>query len=56
MFSVDDIERAIVYLQAAGVGYGPVRFSRYTLSRLIFFNVPDGLPLKLLRHEYPIAV
>lgn len=50
-FSVDDLDRAVAALQAAGVVCEPVRVDPYTHSRFTFFNDPDGLPLEL--YEVP---
>lgn len=50
-FSVDDLDRAVTALQAAGVVCEPVRVDPYTHSRFTFFNDPDGLPLEL--YEVP---
>ncbi|MFI8417506.1 VOC family protein [Serratia sp. NPDC078593] len=46
-FSVEDIDQAIVHLQAAGVICEPVRVDPYTQARFTFFCDPDGLPLEL---------
>ncbi|MEM8977880.1 MAG: VOC family protein [Pseudomonadota bacterium] len=45
-FRVDDIEAAILELEAKGVEVEPVRIDPYTQARFTFFKDPDGLPLE----------
>ncbi|WP_324829306.1 SMU1112c/YaeR family gloxylase I-like metalloprotein [Qipengyuania zhejiangensis] len=46
-FEVDDIEEAVIELEANGVGMEPVRIDPVTEKRFTFFADPDGLPLEL---------
>jgi glyoxylase I family protein len=46
-FEVDDLDQAIVTLNAKGVVTEPVRVDEYTGKRFTFFTDPDLLPLEL---------
>ncbi len=46
-FSVDDLDKWIVYLAGQGVICEPARIDPYTNKRFTFFADPDGLPLEL---------
>ncbi|WP_416883533.1 VOC family protein [Marivita sp.] len=46
-FRVEDIDAAILHLEAKGVEVEPVRIDPYTQARYTFFQDPDGLPLEL---------
>jgi len=48
-FKVDDIEKAVSWLNAKGIETEPIRFDEYTQKRMTFFRDPDDLPLEL--HE-----
>lgn len=46
-FEVEDIESAIVHLEARGVACEPVRIDQYTRKKFTFFADPDNLPIEL---------
>ena len=46
-FSVEELDREIARLEAAGVPCEAVRIDPYTGQRFTFFADPDGLPLEL---------
>ncbi|WP_426347113.1 VOC family protein [Cronobacter universalis] len=46
-FSVDDVDRAVAFLESRGVTCEAVRVDPLTGKRFTFFNDPDGLPLEL---------
>ncbi|MCT4713578.1 VOC family protein [Enterobacteriaceae bacterium H18W14] len=46
-FSVENLDRAIEYLEKHGVTCEPVRIDPFTDKRFTFFADPDGLPLEL---------
>jgi glyoxylase I family protein len=46
-FRVDDLSRAISYLEKNDIQCEPIRVDEYTGKRCTFFNDPDGLPLEL---------
>ncbi|MDR2887735.1 MAG: VOC family protein [Bacteroidales bacterium] len=48
-FHVEDIEAAVLELNAKGISTEPVRMDAYTNKKMTFFQDPDGLPLEL--HE-----
>lgn len=48
-FKVDDIEKAVQWLNEKGIETEPVRYDEFTGKRMTFFRDPDGLPLEL--HE-----
>lgn len=48
-FRVEDIEPAVAWLNAMGIGTEPIRIDPFTGGRMTFFRDPDGLPLEL--HE-----
>lgn len=48
-FHVENMEEAVAWLNAKGIGTEPVRLDPYTNTRMTFFRDPDGLPLEL--HE-----
>ena len=48
-FQVDDIEKAVKWLNEKGIETEPIRFDQYTQKRMTFFRDPDDLPLEL--HE-----
>lgn len=48
-FKVDDIDKAVKWLNARGIETEPIRIDEYTQKRMTFFRDPDNLPLEL--HE-----
>ena len=46
-FSVDNIEKAIDYLNSFNIETEPIRIDEITGKRFTFFSDPDGLPLEL---------
>ena len=46
-FEVDDIEEAVIEIEANGVVMEPIRIDPVTEKRFTFFADPDGLPLEL---------
>ena len=48
-FKVDDIHKAVTWLNERGIETEPVRFDVYTQNYATFFHDPDGLPLEI--HE-----
>ena len=48
-FHVENIEPAVAWLNAMGIGTEPIRIDPFTGGRMTFFRDPDGLPLEL--HE-----
>ena len=46
-FCVEDLDREIPRLEAAGIACEAVRIDPYTGQRFTFFADPDGLPLEL---------
>lgn len=48
-FHVENIEPAVAWLNAMGIGTEPIRIDPFTGGRITFFRDPDGLPLEL--HE-----
>lgn len=46
-FAVDELDREVARLAAAGVAVEPIRVDPYTRQRFTFFADPDGLPLEL---------
>lgn len=48
-FKVDDIDKAVKWLNARGIETEPIRIDEYTQKRVTFFRDPDNLPLEL--HE-----
>ncbi|HEU5118600.1 MAG TPA: VOC family protein [Isosphaeraceae bacterium] len=46
-FEVEDLDRAVLDLEASGVSVEPVRVDEQTGRRFTFFADPDGLPLEL---------
>lgn len=48
-FKVDDIDKAVEWLNARGIETEPIRIDDYTQKRMTFFRDPDNLPLEL--HE-----
>ena len=48
-FKVDDIDKAVEWLNARGIETEPIRIDEYTQKRMTFFRDPDNLPLEL--HE-----
>ncbi|MCY4333256.1 MAG: VOC family protein [Litoreibacter sp.] len=46
-FRVEDIDAALLELEAKRVEVEPVRIDPYTQARFTFFKDPDGLPLEL---------
>ena len=48
-FKVDDIEKAVKWLNEKGIETEPIRWDSYTQKRMTFFRDPDDLPLEL--HE-----
>lgn len=45
-FEVDDVETAVLEIQAMGVQAEPVRFDPLTGKAFAFFQDPDGLPIE----------
>lgn len=48
-FKVDDIEKAVKWLNSRGIQTEAIRMDEYTHKRMTFFRDPDNLPLEL--HE-----
>lgn len=48
-FKVDDIDKAVEWLNSQGIETEPIRIDEYTQKRMTFFRDPDNLPLEL--HE-----
>lgn len=48
-FKVDDIEKAVKWLNSRGIQTETIRMDEYTHKRMTFFRDPDNLPLEL--HE-----
>ena len=48
-FRVDDMDKAVAWLQGMGIETEPVRISTVDGKKMTFFRDPDGLPLEL--HE-----
>lgn len=48
-FKVDDIDKAVEWLNARGIETEPIRIDEYAQKRMTFFRDPDNLPLEL--HE-----
>ena len=48
-FKVDDIDKAVEWLNARGIETEPIRIDEYTQKRMTFFRDLDNLPLEL--HE-----
>ena len=46
-FVVDDIEKAVDYLNSFSIKTEPIRVDEITGKRFTFFSDPDGLPLEL---------
>ncbi|MDQ3279550.1 MAG: VOC family protein [Bacteroidota bacterium] len=46
-FAVDNVERAVQFLQQKGVTAEPIRTDEYTGKRFTFFADPDDLPIEL---------
>lgn len=46
-FRVEDLDAAVIHLEAHGVACEPVRVDEYTGRRFTFFADPDELPLEL---------
>ena len=46
-FRVDDLERAVAWLEERGIACEPIRNDSFTGRRCTFFFDPDGLPLEL---------
>ena len=48
-FRVEDIEKAVAWLNGMGIAAEPVRLDTYSGKKFTFFRDPDDLPLEL--HE-----
>ncbi len=48
-FRVEDIEKAVAWLNGMGIETEPIREDTFNGGRMTFFRDPDGLPLEL--HE-----
>lgn len=48
-FKVEDIEKAVKWLNDKGIETEPIRVDEFTQKRMTFFRDPDDLPLEL--HE-----
>jgi glyoxylase I family protein len=46
-FAVDDIDRAVSYLESQGVQVEDIRIDEITGKRFTFFQDPDSLPLEI---------
>ena len=46
-FKVEDIEKAVSYLNEQNIEAEPIRTDEYTGKRFTFFRDPDELPLEL---------
>jgi len=45
-FEVEDIDKAVKWLEENGVSAEPIRIDEYTGKRFTFFSDPDDLPLE----------
>lgn len=52
-FTVENIEKAVEYLNSFDLETEPVRTDETTGKRFTFFFDPDGLPLELLKFDEP---
>lgn len=46
-FAVDNLDKAVSYLQSQGVQVEDIRIDEITGKRFTFFKDPDGLPLEI---------
>ena len=46
-FAVDDIEKAVKYLETMGISCENIRIDEFTGKRYTFFEDPDQLPLEI---------
>lgn len=45
-FEVDDLDEALIELEAKGIGHEQIRTDEYTGKRFVFFEDPDHLPIE----------
>lgn len=45
-FEVDDLDEALIELDAKGIGHEQIRTDEYTGKRFVFFEDPDHLPIE----------
>ena len=46
-FHVDDVEKAVAWLNSKGIETEPIRWDPYTERKMVFFRDPDDLPIEL---------
>lgn len=46
-FHVDDVEKAVSWLNAKGIETEPIRWDPFTGKQMVFFRDPDDLPIEL---------
>ena len=46
-FHVDDVEKAVAWLNAKGIETEPIRWDEFTGKQMVFFRDPDDLPIEL---------
>lgn len=46
-FHVDDVEKAVAWLNSKGIETEPIRWDPFTGKQMVFFRDPDDLPIEL---------
>ena len=46
-FHVEDVERAVAWLNEKGIETEPIRWDPFTGKQMVFFRDPDNLPIEL---------
>ena len=46
-FHVDDVEKAVAWLNGKGIETEPIRWDPFTNRQMVFFRDPDDLPIEL---------
>ncbi len=46
-FHVDDVEKAVEWLNSKGIETEPIRWDPFTEKQMVFFRDPDNLPIEL---------
>ena len=46
-FHVDDVEKAVAWLNSKGIETEPIRWDPFTEKQMVFFRDPDDLPIEL---------
>ena len=46
-FHVDNVEKAVAWLNSKGIETEPIRWDPFTGKQMVFFRDPDDLPLEL---------